>query len=126
MIDWGKFNELFKHFDKDTTIEVIDLLIDSYEESISKIDQCIKDRDFLGINKSAHYFKSSVANFYDPITTDLTLKLMDMGDKNIEVGLEDTFAKLPPAVELLIQELLEYKKKIKQIIDKNQKGTVNS
>ncbi len=113
MINWEKFNELFQYFDKKTIFEVIDLLIDSHEESLAKIRQCIKDRDFPAINKSAHYLKGSVGNFHDPITTDLTLKLMEMGDNKIEEGLEETFAKLPPAVDLLIQELLEYKKKFK-------------
>ncbi|MFZ4545806.1 MAG: Hpt domain-containing protein [Bacteroidales bacterium] len=113
MINWVEFNVLFQHFDKKTIYEVIDLLIDSHVESMAKIDKCIKERDFKGINTTAHYFKSSVGNFYDPITTELTKKLMEMGDKNIEEGLEETFAKLPPAVELLIQELSEYKKKIK-------------
>jgi len=113
MINWEKFNELFKYFDKIQTNELIDLFIDSHVESMAKIKQSIEDRDFKGINTNAHYFKSSVGNFHDPITTDLTLKLMEMGDNKIEEGLEETFAKLPPAVDLLIQELLEYKKKFK-------------
>jgi hypothetical protein len=48
----------------------------------------------------------------DPVATELTSKLEEMGENQTEEALSETFAELQSATEVLLKELLNHRKKI--------------
>lgn len=109
MINWDRFDETLGGYGTKLILEIIDMYFEDHPKDMELIRQSIASKDFRQLNFSAHHLKGSVANFMDPDTTSLTLKLMEMGDEQTEEGLEETFQKLQQANLLLLQELIQLK-----------------
>jgi len=112
MIDWEEFHNFFQSFGNNVIIDIIDTFVDDHQKDMKLIEQAIKDKDFPTIRFSSHHIKGSIGTFRDPDTAKIAYKLEEMGENNIEDGLKEAFAELQPAVKSLMQELLDYRKKI--------------
>jgi HPt (histidine-containing phosphotransfer) domain-containing protein len=112
MINLENFNENFKYYGNDVVVQIIDMFIEDHQEDLKMIGQNISNKDFLSLRFNAHHLKGSIANFMDPDTTELTLKLEQMGETKTEDGLIETFTQLQSATKMLLKELLNHRKKI--------------
>ena len=115
MINLENFNENFKYYGNDVVIQIIDMFIEDHQEDLKMIGQNINNKDFLSLRFNAHHLKGSVANFMDPVTTELTRRLEEMGDSKTEDGLADIYEELQSAIEILLKELLMHREKISSL-----------
>lgn len=112
MINLENFNENFKYYGNDVVVQIIDMFVEDHQEDLKMIGQNINNRDFLSLRFNAHHLKGSIANFMDPETTELTLKLEQMGETKTDEGLAETYSKLQTATKNLLTELLNHRKMI--------------
>lgn len=112
MINLENFNENFKYYGNDVVVQIIDMFIEDHQEDLKMIGQNINNKDFLSLRFNAHHLKGSLANFMDPVTTELTRKLEEMGDTKTEDGLSETYEELLSAAKILLKELLLHREKI--------------
>ena len=113
MIDWGKFNEFYQYYGGDVLAEIIGLWEADYDDRIAELTKNIADRDFKALDDTAHSFKGTVVNFYDPEPVKFSYILERMGKKEIPVdGIEDVFEQLKIASEKLLIELKQHLKTI--------------
>lgn len=112
MINLENFNENFKYYGNDVVVQIIDMFVEDHQEDLIMINQNINNKDFLSLRFNAHHLKGSIANFMDPVTTELTRKLEEMGENKTEDGLAETFSELQLAAGILLNELLNHRKKI--------------
>lgn len=112
MINLENFNENFKYYGNDVVVQIIDMFIEDHQEDLKMIGQNINNKDFLSLRFNAHHLKGSLANFMDPVTTELTRKLEEMGDSKTEDGLTETYEELQSATQTLLKELLLHREKI--------------
>jgi HPt (histidine-containing phosphotransfer) domain-containing protein len=112
MINLENFNENFKYYGNDVVVQIIDMFVEDHQEDLKMINQNINNKDFLSLRFNAHHLKGSIANFMDPVTTELTSKLEEMGETKTEDGLVETFDELQSAAKVLLKELLKHRKQI--------------
>ena len=117
MINLENFNENFKYYGNDIVVQIIDMFIEDHKEDLKMIGQNINNKDFLSLRFNAHHLKGSVANFMDPVTTELIRKLEEMGDNKTENGLAETYEELLSATKILLKELLMQREKISSLQD---------
>ena len=63
VIDKEKFQENFKHFDKELIVEIIDMFINEHPDRMAKIKKDIESSDMESLKFNAHSFKGVIANF---------------------------------------------------------------
>jgi HPt (histidine-containing phosphotransfer) domain-containing protein len=112
MIDRQKLNQNFQYFDKETIIEIIDIFFSEYPERVEKIQNNINAKDFIQLKFNAHSLKGVVANFFDPVTIDLTRKLDERAKSQDSQGLQKLFEDLKSACEKLMEELTVLKAEV--------------
>ena len=105
MIDRQKLNQNFQYFDKETIIEIFDLFASEYPERAEKIQKNIDEKDFIQLKFNAHSLKGVVANFYDPVTIELTRELDEKAKIKDGEGLQILFEELKTACIKLLDEL---------------------
>ncbi|MCX6252588.1 MAG: Hpt domain-containing protein [Bacteroidetes bacterium] len=111
MIDWEKFNEYFRYFDKTVVDEIIDLFFIDFPERMEKIQTNIEEKDFENLFFNAHWLKGVLANFWAPSAIDLARKLEEIGRLKTDSGMAETFNKLRIATNELLAELQEFRNK---------------
>ncbi len=110
MIDWEKFNEIYL-YNSGIACEIIDIWVADYDDRLTELTKNIAERDYKGLDDTAHSFKGTVVNFYDPETEKYSYLLEQMGKRKIpDEGMEETFDKLKIAADKLLIELKEYRK----------------
>ena len=94
-------------------IEVVDLLIHDYPDSLRKMRRELDDRDL--IQKKiipAQTLKTFLAGFFDSFSTEDAMKLKDLEMRIIADGMPEMFADLKISTGDLLKELLVMKKKL--------------
>lgn len=112
MIDRKKFNENFQYFEKEIVVEIIDIFQSEYDERYRKIENNIREKDFVQLKFNAHSLKGVIANFMDPVTIDLTRKLDEMAKEKQEAGLQNLYDSLAKSSRALLEELQIIRKEL--------------
>ncbi|MEI8047389.1 MAG: Hpt domain-containing protein [Bacteroidota bacterium] len=111
MIDWEKFNETYQYYGSEIVGEIIDIWVAEYDDRLTTLTKNIAERDFKALDETAHSFKGTVANFYDPEPVKYAYKLEQIGKVDIpDDDMEETFDQLKIASDKLLIELKEYRK----------------
>ena len=110
MIDRQQFNDMFGQLDKENVVEIIDLFLNSFEERFTLIRKHVEERDFEVLKESAHKLKGAFLLFMDPITIELSKKLVEMARSKTVTGLDHVFAELEKNGLLLVEELKKLRK----------------
>jgi hypothetical protein len=105
MIDRSEFHETFQLFDNGTIVEIIDIFLGEYEGRFAALHKQVGERDFPALKLSAHSYKGVVANFKDPVTTGLAVRLDQMAKLEIIPGLDEAFREMENQSALLKEEL---------------------
>jgi HPt (histidine-containing phosphotransfer) domain-containing protein len=105
VIDRREFNETFQLFDRGTIVEIIDIFLSEYEGRFATLRKNVAERDFQALKLSAHSFKGVVANFKDPLTTSLSVRMDQMARQEIIPGLDEAFREMEIQASLLKEEL---------------------
>ena len=107
LIDKEKFQENFKHFDKELIVEIIDMFIDEHDERMSLIKKNIDESDMDALRFNAHSFKGVIANFMAEIPKSHALSLEEKGKLNDTSGLNDIYDNFLSSTTELIDNLKE-------------------
>ncbi len=107
-IDWKEFNDYFKYFDKEITIEVINIYINEYDERIRTLEKNIEEKDFVNLAFNAHSLKSVISNYMAPSVYSLSQSLVDLAKKDDIQHIPETFEELKKASKELLYELIGY------------------
>jgi signal transduction histidine kinase/CheY-like chemotaxis protein/HPt (histidine-containing phosphotransfer) domain-containing protein len=91
--------------DRELMREVIGLFLEDYPEKMAEIEKAISEEDAARLNRSAHAFKGSVANFGARNAFDLALRLEMMGRGGEFGGARAVFFTLAEEVERLRKAL---------------------
>ena len=110
MIDWEKFNEYLGSFKNPFILEVIEMFIDNYPQTISTLKKNVAEKNFSQLDINAHTLKTNCATFGDAKSGDLALKLELMGKNKVDDDMNGVFEQLVSAGDELISELKKYKK----------------
>ena len=111
MIDWEKFNETYQYYGREVVGEIIELWETDYDGRITELTKNIAERDFKALDDTAHSFKGTVVNFYDPEPVKFAYLLEKMGKLQIpDDGIEEVFEQLKIATEKLLIELKQHLK----------------
>ena len=109
-INWIEFNELYKHYDKDFTAEIIKIFIDEYDERISTLQKNIDEKDLENVVANAHKLKGLFGNFYARYGVILLQCIEDMAKINQDKLIPIIFEEAKPVSKELLDELVEYLK----------------
>jgi len=110
MIDWEKFNMYLQEYDKELILQIIDMYIKEVPEKLSALKTGIDSHDFKLLDDIAHPLKSTSAIFGATEVAALCLKLEMMGKEKVDKDMKGVYQQLLPAIDQLIEELLEYRK----------------
>lgn len=108
MIDRKMFNDFFQCFDKEDTIEIIDIYLSSYQNEFNTIRSSIAQKDFQDLASATCRLRGMVSHFCDPLVTEQSRRLENMTRNNnkIEDGLETLLEELEVNHGLLVEELI--------------------
>ena len=94
-------------------IEVVDILIHDYPDSLKKIRQELDEEDLIRKNiVPVHSLKAFFAGFFDSFSTENAMKLEDLEKMIIADGMPQMLTDLKTSSGELLQELLLIKKKL--------------
>ncbi len=125
MIDRQKLNsQLIQQFDKATLISVLDIFLNEYEGKMSNLRKSIAARNFgrVGpgyIGFDAHTIKSTSGYFYDSVSEDYLIRIINLDEAKVKNGLDETIALdglketlalLEPAMLSLLNEVKDLRK----------------
>lgn len=107
VIDKEKFQENFKHFDKELITEIIDMFINEHPDRMSQIKKNIEDLDMKALVFSAHSFKGVIANFMAEIPKTHAKILEEKAKLNDTSGLIEDYESLMESTTELLDNLKE-------------------
>jgi HPt (histidine-containing phosphotransfer) domain-containing protein len=107
VIDKEKFQENFKHFDKELIVEIIDLFIAEHAERMTQLKQNITDLDMVALRFNAHSFKGVIANFMAELPKSHAKSLEEKAKMNDTSGLNEIYEYLQKSTAELLDNLKE-------------------
>ena len=110
MIDRKVFDEQYKIFDKEFIVELIDMFLNDYKDRFKLLHNDVEAMNFPSLQFNSHSLKGVIANFWDPVTTELSKRLNDMAKNEIQSGLKKSLDELEAKTEILIEELKALKR----------------
>ncbi len=107
VIDKEKFQENFKHFDKELIVEIIDMFITEHPDRMSQIKKNIDDSDMDALRFNAHSFKGVIANFMAELPKSHAKDLEDKSKMNDTNDLNEIYENLQNSTKELLNNLKE-------------------
>lgn len=107
LIDKEKFQENFKHFDKELIVEIIDMFISEHPGRMSLIKKNIDELDMEALRFNAHSFKGVIANFMAELPKSQAKELEDKAKMNDTSGLNEVYENLKNSSTELLDNLKE-------------------
>ena len=107
LINKEKFQENFKHFDKELIAEIIDMFINEHPERMQAIKTNIDEEDMENLRFNAHSLKGVIANFMADIPKEHARVLEEKGKNNDQSGLIECYSVLENSTKELIENLKE-------------------
>ncbi|MBI9038631.1 MAG: Hpt domain-containing protein [Bacteroidales bacterium] len=93
----------------DLLVEIIDMFLESFPDTLNNIEENIKNTDFESLIFNAHSFKNDLGNFGSSEVVDLAFQLEKKGRDKDTSGLEELFKNTKIIIEHLADELKEFK-----------------
>ncbi len=105
MIDRLEFKKTVSEWGEEIVAMNIDIFCSEFEERFIRIRKNVAERDFKELEFTAHSLKGNVVLFMDPVTIQLSKRLVEMARQHITTGLDEVFADMEANSRLLLEEL---------------------
>ena len=99
------FDENFQYFDKDVTLEIIDLYLTEYPERITKLDKQLEESDLNAVRETAHSLKGVISYFGAPALLDLVRKIEEDARNGIGQNIPSQLNEFKNLGQRMIEEL---------------------
>ena len=113
MIDKTKFNEIFDNFDRETTIQILDIANEQLPEILKMMKQNIDDQNFGELLFSACHMRGICSSFFEPVSYDCIQRIVQGSNKRIFEILQQFLSEYPKALENLHHDNWEYDRAFK-------------
>ena len=93
-------------YGKEIIIIIIDIFFTEYDERFfRKLRKNVEEKDFVQLKENAHKLKGAIGNFWDPVTSNLSTKLLEMATDKTVSGLDQVYDDLEKNTLLLVEEM---------------------
>jgi two-component system, sensor histidine kinase and response regulator len=91
--------------DQDLFGDLVTIYREDYPKLLGEVRNAVGERDGVALQRAGHALKGLIGNFQHDNTTNLALKLEKMGRSGEWNGVDEAFAELEVATELLLKSL---------------------
>ncbi|MEI7662304.1 MAG: Hpt domain-containing protein [Bacteroidota bacterium] len=112
MIDRQQFNDMYSQLDRENVVELIDIFLAEYEEQCSRVRRHVEEKNLLLLRESAHKLKGALLLFMDPVSIQLSKRLVEMARNGSESGIADLYEELEKKIAILVEELMVIRKEL--------------
>ena len=107
VINKEKFQENFKHFDKELIVEIIDMFINEHPDRMTQIKKNIEELDMETLKFNAHSLKGVIANFMAELPKLHAKTLEEKAKLDDHNGLDEDYENLYKSTTKLLNNLKE-------------------
>ena len=105
MIDNEKFIEQFHYFDRETTIEIINIFLNENQDRFNELRKNLQEKDYVQLARNSHSLKGTIGSFMAPVPFRLVRDLEEKAIAREDMAIEQCIQDLETACSILAIEL---------------------